>query len=73
MGCFTLHNVRYLITSWQRRYKSTIMNTKRTGRKPKAEKDKIKQKKVYISDAQEKKVLSASGKKSLTEVVLSFI
>lgn len=49
------------------------MVNKRTGRKPKAEKDKVKQKKVYITDNQEKKVLSATGKKTLTEVVLSQI
>lgn len=46
------------------------MNGKRTGRKPKAEEEKIKQKKVYISDKQEKQILKSTKKKTLTEVVL---
>lgn len=38
----------------------------KTGRKEKPEQDKIKQKKVYISDKEEKQILKVSKTKDLT-------
>lgn len=49
------------------------MINKRTGRKPKPEDEKVKQKKVYITDKQEKQILKKTKKQSLTEVILSNI
>lgn len=45
---------------------------KKTGRKPKPEDEKVRQKKVYITDKQEKQILRKTKKKDLTEVVLQF-
>lgn len=45
------------------------MNTKRTGRKALQEDEKVKQKKVYLSDKEEKRILKKHKKQSLTEVL----
>lgn len=42
------------------------LNSITTGRKEKPEQDKIKQKKVYISDKEEKQILKATKTKDLT-------
>lgn len=46
---------------------------KKTGRKPKPAGEKVKQKKVYITDNQEKQILKQTKKKTLTEVILQHI
>lgn len=45
------------------------MDNNRTGRKPKPEDEKVKQKKVYITDKEEKLILKATKKDSLTNAI----
>lgn len=47
--------------------------TKRTGRREKPERDKVKQKKVYITDAQEDEVLAQTKQPDLTSVIKSHL
>ena len=44
----------------------------KTGRKAKPVEDKIKQKKVYISDKEEKQILKVSKTKDLTAALRTF-
>lgn len=46
---------------------------KKTGRKPKAEGDKVTQEKVYITPNQKKRILKNTKKKDLTELVKSHL
>ena len=44
---------------------------KKTGRKPLPENEKKKQKSVYISDDEEKKILDNTQKETLTDAILT--
>lgn len=49
------------------------MTETKKGRKPKEDKEKVKQKSVYVSDVTESKILKSTKTKTLTEALLTTI